>query len=441
MGVVERELELAAEMVSISVVASPELVAASKDSSALGRLQDKLDDSKDRVMSVKKILEEIEDHEVTPELASNLDNMLERSIKEIGLDNEVTDELEAVGGVESLGLTLTPSVYIKTRLAGCESFLEAAGRMAREVTYRISSSFKETYILFTKSIDNLENAVDALERAVNEAGAFNKSLEDINLGSRLFNLFKINGKVSQDWTGNVEKLGRTISGLSNNYYLNSRKNLNTTISYFGGFENNTDDMFEKRMLMFHKSIPSNAFKECSIKNKEHSSANVVAMQSVELMGGVYFLDKRLAKLELSPASIEDCLATVSLRLDEEGTFFNNNSEIIFPKVDNEIKSLSSDQIKDIIKKVRSFIKDWKKVFENGETFKMSDNDFKDITKAIYDSEMSEMNKDIVITAFSSLVRKNQMELLNIRTGVNAYLVLTIAGLIELSNLSIKANAL
>lgn len=439
MGMVEKEMELASEMASIAVVSSPELVVLSNDSSALGRLQDKLDDSKDRVQAVKRILEEVEDYEITPELAFNLDNLLERSIKDIGLHNETTDELEAVGGVEALGLTLTPKDYIRTRLAGCESFLTEFNRIAKEVTARIGKSFKESHILLTNNVEDLEKSLDALEKAVGVAGEFNKDLEGINLGSRLFNLFKINDKVSESWVQDVEKVSRTIIGLNNNYYVNGQNQLNSIASYFGNMSTVTKEDFNNRILMLHKAIPSKPFKDCTIIDKELSSGELSVKRSVEIMGGAYFIDQRPTKVNLDPKTVDDSLTTLSTRLSLEKTSFYKNPEMVMPKLNNEIKSLSSNQIIEIVKKTRVIIKDWRRAFENSQSYMMEDRDFLDILQGIKEADISDSDKDIVVNAFVSLIRKNQLEMLGIRASTNSYLVLIIAGLVELSNLSIKSN--
>ncbi|WP_228493073.1 hypothetical protein, partial [Pseudomonas aeruginosa] len=75
--------------------------------------QNSLDDLFDRVIEVQRTLNTLEAHEVTPELAEQLDK-----------DLIAAEALpEAVEGAEALGVTLLPKAYLATRLAGCESFL------------------------------------------------------------------------------------------------------------------------------------------------------------------------------------------------------------------------------------------------------------------------------------------------------------------------------
>jgi hypothetical protein len=435
MADLNEQMQLAAEMAAISAVKSHEIVSMAKTTSDLDNFQNKLGESKDRVMMVKDVLSSTAPHEVTPELAVAMDNALIRSDVEI----PAADGLDSVEGAEALGRTLMPKDYLMTRLTGCENFLGDFYKKSREVSSRVSSAFKEGYILFTQSQDTLEEAVSILEKSINESPSFAEGREKIILGARLFNLFKVNGKITEDWTGDLAKLSRTITGLSNNYYLNSKNNLNSTLSYFGGFEGMNQEQALARFLHLPPSIPSERFKECTFGNKTHSTNSVTAKQSVELMGGAYFLDCRQTSPNRNTQSVDAVQDYVQKYVDMDYTGFENSAEFIYPKLGNEVMSLSSQQIKAVAQHLRAVIKEWRKVFDGGERFKLGESDYADITRGIYESTMDDELKDAVLTAFSAVVRKNQFELLNIRAAVNTYLTLIINGLIELSHDSIKVN--
>lgn len=430
--------EVAAEMAALSVVKSEELVALTNDATALSRLQDDLNESKDRVQTVKEILVTTPDHELTTALATTLDRQLERSVVEI----PPTNDLGEVEGVESLGVTLMPSRYRSSRISGCENFLSDFFKASREVTTRIGSNFKDSYILFTESQDSLEKALNALEAKIDAAPNYDENLDRILLGSRLFNLFKINGQVDENWVANISKLTRTISGLTNNYYLNNKNTLNTALSYFGGFQNiseNGDSVAMERLSMLPTSIPSERFKECTYPNKTVVINNGNAKQSVELMGGAYFVDVRNSKPKHKLEDVSEVESYLSQYTDVDGTYFEKSAENIFPKFGNEIKSFSKPQTKLIIKHLRELLKEWRKIFDNSERYKLVESDYVEISKGIYESDLSDKMKETVHHAFATVVRKNQMELLQIRSSVNAYLVLLVKGLIELSETSLKAN--
>lgn len=433
---VDSNVNLALEMAAISAVKSEEIVGLAKEASDLNRIQNILDESKDRVQTVKAVLSTTAPHEVTPELARAMDNQLDRAVDVV---IPPTDGMEAVLGAEHLGYTLLPQDYLLTRLAGCENFLNDFFKKSKEVLARMGASAKEAYILVTQTHDNLETALDALEKSLEASGNFDSN-QTILLGSRLFNLFKINGKVSEDWPSDLSRLSRTISGISNNYYLSSKNQLNTLMSYFGGFADADAETGRDRYLRLPVVIDNNRFKECSYPNKDLTTGAVTAKQSVELMGGAFFVDVRLNNPARGQLSNDDAVGEYLTRhLDMEYVGFENNAPMIFPKLGNEVKALSSGQIKAVIKHLREVLKEWKKVFEGGEKFKMSESDFSDISKGIYESSMPEDLKDKALTAFSSLVRKNQMELLNLRVAVNSYLVLIVNGLVDLCHDSIKAN--
>lgn len=435
MASVDENMQLNAEMATISAVTSEELLKLSKNASDLERFQNKLDDANNGVAAVKAILTDTKPHEVTVDLATTLDNYLERAEVEIPPVNENV----TVQGTEELGYTLTPRDYLFTRLLGCENFLADFFKKSKEVTTRISIAFREGYILFTESQDSLEAAIDLLEQTVKTMPNFDKGTSTIALGSRLFNLFKVGDKVDEDWIGNLSKLSRTISGISGNHYLNSKNTLNSTMAYFGGFADATQEEAIERLKMLPVSIPSERFKECTYPNRDHTTSGATAKQSVELMGGAYFLDVRQNAPRQKINAVEDVGLYVDRYTEFDYTGFENSSNVIFPKLGNEVKTLSSEQIHGMIKLFRVVMADWRKVFEGAEKFKLSDSDYVDIAKGIYESQLDETTKSNVADYFSAIVRKNQMELLALRTAVNTYLVLIINGLIELGYTSIKAN--
>lgn len=435
---VDSNVSLAVEMAAISAVKSEEIVELARDVSDLNRFQNSLDASKDRVQTVKAILGGVQPHEVTPELAVAMDNQLARATDMV---IPPVEGMDAVVGAEALGITLMPQDYLFTRLAGCENFLNDFFKKSREVLVRMGASAKEAYILVTQTHDNLNTALDALEKSLEVSGNFDAK-ETMLLGARQFNLFKVNGKVSEDWTGDLSKLSRSISGISNNYYLSSKNQLNSLMSYFGGFSDADAESGRDRYLLLPTVINHDRFKECTYPNKTLTTNAVTAKQSVELMGGAFFVDVRLNNPLRQRGADEDVVGDfVQRHVDMEYAGFENSAEMTFPRYGNEIKTLSSGQIKAVIKHLREVLKEWKKVFEGGEKFKMSESDFNDISKGIYESSMPEELKDRALTAFSMLVRKNQMELMQLRVAVNSYLVLIVNGLIDLCHDSIKANTI
>lgn len=427
--------KLAIEMASVSVANSQEIVQNAASTTDLSNYQNALIDQKDRVQAVKDTLLGLKEHEVTPSLVNALDRSLERS--------EVTvppvDGVAVVEGAESLGRTLMPKDYIFTRLVGCESFLDDFFKKTKEITSIIGSKFKESYILFTESEQSLLKQIDILEQAVNTSPPFNKDPERVLLGSRLFNLFKTHGKVSENWVDELGKLSRSVNGLTSNYYLNSRNNLTAIMGYFGGFSGLNQTEAEERFKLLGVSIPSTRFKECTYPNRKYSVPGGTAKQSVELMGGAYFYDVRQDKPIREVKSILEVEDVVNRYNAIDCTGFDDSEPTVFSDLDLEIKTLTIQQIKAVIKQLRDIHKDWVKVYEGVERYKLSDSDFNDIAKGIYEAEFDEKLKDKIFNSFIILANKNQMELLKIRSKVNAYLVLINSGLIELCFTSIKVN--
>lgn len=419
------EKTLAAEMAAVSVVKSQEIVEAARSTAELSEYQNSLDDLFDRVIDVQRTLNTLEAHEVTPELAEQLDKEL--------IAAEALPE--AVEGAEALGFTLLPKAYLATRLAGCESFLSDFFKSSREVVSLIGTFFRDSYVLFMESQESLSKQIDLLETRLSSVEKFGSQGTFI-LGHRLFNRFKINGKVDENWAGNLTKLNQTLSGLSNNYYLNSKNALAASFSYFGGFAGLTQVEVDERLCMMPVSLPSTPFKECTYPDKRRSGPNVVAKRSVELMGGAYFYDVRSTVKPAILKNPEDIQDFVIRYTEIDHTGFDNNEEYTLRDVGAEVKALSSEDIKTVIKLLRQLLKDWGKVFEMAETYRVTDSDYNDIIKGFLEADISDEAKTVLSKTFAKVVRKNQTELLGIRAEVSNYLTLIVNGMVSICNDSI-----
>lgn len=434
---VDQALQLQAELAAINSVTSEDLVRNAKSSADLQIFQQNLDNAEDRVQVVKDVLSQLEPYDLTPEVAKVMDRQLDRSSSVLDR-HEVTKDLELLTGVESLGLSLMPAQYLKSRLAGCESFLGDFMDMTRKVTQHIGISFHDAYVLFMASHDNLETQINLLDDTLKTT----KDLKEGNrvvLGSRLFNLFKVNGKVPEDWTGNLSKLSRTISAINGNYLLSNRNSMNQIMSYFGNFEKASEEQGLERYLRLPVSVPTDRFRECSYPCKAKTTINLVAKQSVELMGGAYFYD--ISPVEkpavvTSVDAVQDYLDRVYFQSKVE---FEKSSQIEFPKAGNEVKALTVKEMTEMVTVLRQLLKEWRKAFEGADKYKLLDTDFKDVTKGILESDMPEDLKKQVQSSFLSIVKFRQQELVELRNGVNSYLLVIVNGLMELAYLSIKAG--
>lgn len=426
---------LAAEMAAVSAVKSTAIVEAANTAGELNAYQIKLDDSLDRVMDAKKTLESLEAYEVTPEVVQEVD----KDLLKAGVEIPPADGMDTVQGAESLGITLMPKDYLFTRLLGCENFLGDFFRDSKEVVQRIGSAVKDMYVVFTESQESLNRALDLLENEIDTHPDFGSS-ERFILGHRLYNLFKVNGKVDENWSGCLTKLAATLQGLTGNYYLVSKNSLQTTYSYFGGFSGMQQAAADERILLLPISIPSTPFKECTYPDNVHGGNNLVAKRSVELMGGAYFYDvrqKERAPIAKSVDEVKDFLVRFN-QFDRTG--FETYAEYNLKDVGVEIRALSSKEIKAMIKQLREILKTWAKIFEDGEKFRMTDSDYNDVIKGILDSELNDETKTLLAKWFGSIVRKGQMELLVLRATVSNYLTLIINGLVDVCKDSIKVNA-
>jgi hypothetical protein len=431
----DSDVQLAAEMAAISTVKSAELVELAGNTGRLETFQNRLEDAKDKVEIVREILNETEAHEINPNIVADVDNYLAKAGVEIPYSNGYQEVL----GAEDLGRRLCPLDFQMTRMMGVENFLGDFFRKVKQLSVQLGSEFRDFYLVLTQTVDSLEDQIDLTEKFLQRIPAFKAGTDEILLGVRLFNMFKIKDKVDEQWVSNVSKMNSTVGALANNYYLTSQKNLNETMAFFGGFAELNDDQGTQRFLTLPKAIPSVRFKECSYPNKEASDNVVTAKQSVELMGGAYFLDTRLEKVNTEPKGLFELETYIEGYITHDMVGFQNNAPTIYPKIGTEIKTLSSEVIRSILKLMREILKSWRKSIEGQDSYKVNDAEFSEIMKGIYESQMSDSLKEKVRHAFSGIVRKNQSELLATRTSVSNYLVLVFNGLIEICNTSISAN--
>jgi hypothetical protein len=437
MSDIDQNIQFQAEMASINSVTSEDLVRNAKNSGDLQLFQERLDDAQDRVEVVKDVLLQLEPYDLNPQIAQTMDRQLDRSASVLDRQ-DAAKELELLTGAESLGLTLMPRDYLKTRLAGCESFLGDFMDLTRKVTQHLGISFHEAYTLFMETHDNLESQITLLEDSLSSLlptsgdGA-------VVLGSRLFNLFKVNGKVDEDWTGNLNKLVRTITAINGNYLLSSKNSMNQILSYFGNFAGATEEKGLERYLGLPLSVPMDRFRECSYPCKEKTTVTLNAKQSVELMGGAYFYDVAPVEKVMASSNTDEVQNFLDRQYYQSTVGFEKSSEMVFPKLDNEVKALTAKEMKAIVTLLRQVLKEWRKAFEGTDKYKLLETDFKDVAKGILESDMSDTLKKEVQMSFSSIVRFQQNELLTLRNAVNKYLVLIVNGLMELSYMSIKAN--
>ena len=205
--------QLAIEMAASSAVHSAELVEMAGSASELNRIQTQLTESRDRVGTVKQLLQSVQPHEVTTDLAKSIDNQMSRlDVLSVNGDD--------VQGVEALGLSLLPADYLKQRIKGCEGFLDSFSQKLNLITREIGTKFKDAYVLLAETHESLETRIKALETDLQAMGKFGAGTSEINLGYRLYNLFQVNREIREDWVNQLGKVSNPVGFFYYNYYFN-----------------------------------------------------------------------------------------------------------------------------------------------------------------------------------------------------------------------------
>lgn len=437
----KEKLDSAKAQLGVNVVSTTAAQELAGDSTKLFKLQTALSNNKDKILEVREILDDLEDHEITLALAKFIDSTLERA----GVDITPVKDVEVVMGAEALGRGLTPRDFRLTRVAAMENFLLDFFRKTKEVTKLLANLFSESFTLFTTNLNSLEQTLENLESSLELLEDF-KADNKVNLGTGLYTLFQQEGGVSGEWVKDLTRLRGTVKALTNNYIANNVGHLQRLYSYFGGFDKVDTVKANMKLSMLASSIKGVPFKECSynltskdnyLDNKE---SDLVVKRSVKLLGGRYFVDIRHKNPNsFKVTDIDTATDYVKNVLVREGTRFYNESS--FNDRNNKpVNSLASREIKQVLVLLRDILNEWRKLYVELDSKKLNPDEYRDIRRAIFDnSDISEDIRAFAIENLDLLTTQSQVELVNIGSGVNRYLTLLISGMVDLINLSIEAN--
>lgn len=434
----EAKTELEAELASISVVTSEDIVEASNSTARLSRIQDKLDDTRSAINVTKQILSDLKDHELTPELALMIDKTLEGPLDYLD-DGTIRKDLEEVGGLENLGFTLLPSQFIASRLAGCEDLLGKVKSSITSINTRISRFFKEGLNALFLSREKLSKELDEVEEMLKNTnlGSGNDIL--IPLGNRLFNLFQTNGRFNElSLTTDLDRTSRAMKALFSFYNVENKKVQNALLKYFGEFEGLGAGKGLNLLFQMDKRIPTINFKEANIKAEGPNSETYTYRKSKSLMGGYYFLDKRL-HLKFDLRSYEDVDRYYKLRMEDKLTLVREDT-IHIKEGDDKYKPLTKDKIQSLIKNIRVTIKDWEKsILTNEEKQTLFNNFLRTMEAANLNREFDNTFKELAFFSFLMILERTERERINLEIDVNRYLINLYSGVIDYIKASIKAR--
>lgn len=422
--------KLANGLSALSIVKSEELMEIAGDSDQAHKLQNKINDSVDKAEEVQRTLDGIETHEVTPELVKVIDE----DLLEFGL---VDDSL--IEGTESLGVHIKPSQYLESRIQGCEGFIEGITSTFSNIFKNTIANFDDARALFNSSVDNSISAMNALHEDV-KVMEEPKGISDINIdvGVRLFNLFRVNGEITPNFPKAFDRLGNTINALTSIYYKESQDNLNNLYKLFGRMDKCKDEAAVIEYLAsIPKSVNNNTFKECREAYPERTSDEYKTTKSKNVLGDRFFISTVIntSKFKVSEENIDqtrnDLREWLEYYTDFYGVSFSSRPERE-TSASTVIPALTKTELEDTIKAVTKLLKTWSKVYEDGEKEKMNERDFKTMIAEFDDLNTSpEVIKEVSRT-FKILVAHNQSTLLDVRSKITSYLVLLVNGLIKLS---------
>ncbi|MGL5418667.1 MAG: hypothetical protein ACRDA9_04360 [Plesiomonas shigelloides] len=425
---------LDAELAKISIVKSAELTDLARDSSSLVDFQNIINNTSGQVNLVEAILENSKPHEITPEIAQFCDTTLIKA--EVPLAPEDGPIPLEQAGCEALGFTLSPQQYKELRVAGCESFLGEAMSASARLVKRFSANMKDQYLLLTESVDSLQKRLNGLSDLLDETPTIRYGSSDIEIGYRLYNLFKANNKLNEDWAGNFNKVVGTLRALSGNYSRTYSDNLNDIFAFFGGFDGITKDDAEARLYSIPLYLNDIVFRECSFVNRELSTTAVQVKTSIVLMGESFFMNGIRNKRQAACLDIQDVTFFVDDLTKNNFITFTSHQEADYGKAPT-VKCLGTNEIKNMIKLMNSAIIEVTKIHSGFDKLELGNTEYVNIVKAISRNEWDGF-EETVLRNFETLVMNRHNDFANIRAKVTNYLILLINGLIELCKLSIES---
>lgn len=417
------------QLAEISLVKSVDLVDNMTDQNELITAFNQIENSRNRTLAVKSVLERTPVLGVTQTFGTIMDKQLER----IGVMDDLADD---VAGTEALGRTLSPRQYLDTRIAGCESFLNKAAQQTAKLLTLIGESVRNRYVLLVESNTSLMKRLKWLETELNLRPPMKHGTKQVPVKANAA-LFVVNGTIREDWGTQFEKVAKTIHSLVENYYKSNQWAVNDLLGAFGAFDGLSQPEAEELFKKLPTTLNGLIFDQCIYPNRALSGPDVKARNSVELMGGRVFVNSLVTSRPSRVKSINE----ITQWLD----YYKANEYVKFiklPKPDfaetPTISSFSSLEIKAAIKLCRDILTDAATTFSDGDKYSIVGTDYTDITSMLSDADWSGDFKSAVLSAFEGLAMKYNRELLSVRSQVVEYITLLVNGYIGLAISSMDA---
>ncbi|QGZ14407.1 hypothetical protein [Photobacterium phage PDCC-1] len=413
------------ELAALSVVSSSELAEQAREGRDLVKLQDEITNAIDRVEAVKTVLGETEPKDVTQLFGNVIDRQLERvGVRSFGDKDEVA-------GVESLGLGLTPSRYLETRIAACESFLTEFMDWSRNITKRFYNEVLEQLVLMKDGHDTLTKRAKLLQTLMNDNKTVFKE-GDITLGGAN-RVLLLNNKVPEDLQNQITRFVATTRAITSNFYRANQANTNEMISYFGGFAGLDEEAAIKRLLKLPGALSKYQFKEAMFNIREQSNDVYQTRGSVKLLGDRQYINTFLVDRKVR-IDLEGVKSWIELYRKHESVKLE-----IQTRQDGDVTLPAFDQAQTdkAIRSVFSTLKDVEGLFKEGDRYLVDGNEYKKMLAMLSDVTWSESVKASVGDAFIALILTRNNEQVRMRSDVVKYTTLVMNAILNVCEQSME----
>lgn len=427
--------KLDAELAKISIVKSAEFTELARNNSELVKFQNAIADASSHAEMVQDIIGDLEPHQITPELAVYCDKVLTNSdVPIIPKDSPIA--LESAG-CEALGFTLMPDQYKALRTGAIKEFLGDAVGATVKLMRNFSANMKDQYLLMTESLASLEKRIALLEEQLDSKPTIKYGSGEVVLGYRLFNMFRVNGKVDESWYKRFNQVLTALRGMSQGYCKVYSDSLNDTFAYFGGFEGLDESEALVRLNAITDYVKTIKFKDCTLPARELSDGKLRVNKSVTIMGEYYFVNSYNGKGYLPCYAPEDVNDFIQQIVKDNVVTFTSDKEVDYGKTPT-VKNLGTFEIKALIKLMNSAIVEITKIHNEFNRYDVSSSEYVGIVKALSRSNLGGL-EDTIIRNFETLILNRHNQFAIVRGNVTNYLILLLNGLIEFCNMSIESG--
>lgn len=240
---------------------------------------------KEEIQTALDTLEENEDYQITPDLATQVDDLITKDP-----NFKVKRGTVSIIGNEAFGIDITPAEWRATRTAALREMLSETYKNIKRWANQLVENFHRSWVELTTSTEVLETRLEALDALLDAVGRIREGCDTVELNELIVRSISKGGRIVNGELGKSLQSEMTyIFSCLRVWEMEQIRYKNSVIRYFGN-DNNKD------ITDIEREIPK-LFNRPSKLNSEDGM--LVAKQTSGLIDGMAFqaiaLDMRWVK--------------------------------------------------------------------------------------------------------------------------------------------------